>query len=104
MQSVVERLEVELAAVRAALARIEDRLGRPTPTCLSTQEAAQRLGVGLTTMKRLIASGEVKTATVGKRRMVPASELERIATPDAARPAKVEKQRSAAWVPIKRRG
>lgn len=39
-------------------------------------EAADRLGVGRTTIYRLITDGTLKTVTIGNRRLVPAAELE----------------------------
>lgn len=46
---------------------------------LSVAEAAKRLGVSRTSAYQLIGSGRLRSITVGRRRLVPASELERIA-------------------------
>ena len=47
----------------------------PEPPFLSIREAADWLCVSLSTLKRLIAKGELSVVRVGKRRKVPASYL-----------------------------
>lgn len=79
--------------------RLEERF-KPLPTCLSLVEAAKHLGVSLSTMKRMVASREIQTATIGKRSMVPMSELTRVSTPDPLKPAQQKAARVAAWVPL----
>ncbi|MFE2613352.1 helix-turn-helix domain-containing protein [Micromonospora chalcea] len=39
---------------------------------LTIEEAAQRLGIGRTTMYALIKAGQVRTVTIGRLRRVPA--------------------------------
>lgn len=43
---------------------------------LTVEEAAQRLGIGRTTMYRLVSSGEVESVTLGRLRRVPSECLE----------------------------
>ncbi|WP_246178589.1 helix-turn-helix domain-containing protein [Actinomadura decatromicini] len=43
-----------------------------TDLLLTVEEAARRLKIGRTQMYRLIASGEVKSVTIGRLRRVPA--------------------------------
>ncbi|XVQ10910.1 helix-turn-helix domain-containing protein [Spirillospora sp. CA-255316] len=43
-----------------------------TDLLLTVEEAARRLKIGRTQMYSLIASGEVKTVTIGRLRRVPA--------------------------------
>ncbi|RKF25776.1 helix-turn-helix domain-containing protein [Micromonospora globbae] len=38
---------------------------------LTVEEAAQRLGIGRTTMYGLVKNGEVRTVTIGRLRRVP---------------------------------
>lgn len=38
---------------------------------LTVEEAAQRLGIGRTTMYSLVKNGEVRTVTIGRLRRVP---------------------------------
>lgn len=87
----------------AALGRIESRLAEPPPLLLKVPAAAARLSVHVKTLEKMISRGEVKTATIGKRQMVPMAELERLATPDEVRPAKVRQQQVKAWKPLVRR-
>jgi excisionase family DNA binding protein len=44
---------------------------------VSVEEAARRLGLGRTTIFKLIASGGLKTAKVRRRRLVSTAELDR---------------------------
>jgi excisionase family DNA binding protein len=46
---------------------------------IALSEAARRLGVSVATIRRLIARGEVIAVNVGSRRLVPVSEIDRIA-------------------------
>ncbi len=45
------------------------------PLLLPIEEAGRVIGVGRTTMYQLIQSGELRTVTVGRRRLVPVAEL-----------------------------
>jgi excisionase family DNA binding protein len=42
----------------------------------SVEEAAQVLSLGRTTVKKLIATGQLTSVRVGRRRLIPRSELE----------------------------
>lgn len=88
-----------LEDIGARLERLEERL-QPRATCLSLVDAAKQLGVSLSTMKRMVATREIHTATVGKRSMIPVSELARVSTPDPKRPAQQKAAKAAAWVPV----
>jgi excisionase family DNA binding protein len=46
-----------------------------TPLMHAVEPAAARLGIGRSVMYRLIASGDIPTVKVGKRRLVPEAEL-----------------------------
>lgn len=61
-----------------------------TTRLVALSEAARTLGVSVPTLRRLMASGDVMTVNVGARRLVPESEIERIALRGAgqARPTK----------------
>jgi excisionase family DNA binding protein len=43
---------------------------------LTIEEAAERLGIGRTTMYALVKSGDIRTVTIGRLRRVPAQCLE----------------------------
>src|SRR4051812_8709771 len=56
---------------------IDQQAGRqPAPPFLSLTEAADWLCVSVSTLKRLLAKGELTTIRVGARQKVPASHLE----------------------------
>lgn len=50
----------------------------------SLDEAAQSLGISRRTVYELMARGQLSTITLGRRRLVPAGELERLVTPQEA--------------------
>lgn len=80
LEQSLERLERELAAVRRELASLRGFRAAVLPP----REAAKRLSIGLTKMRELMARGAplgVQTTLVGGRKMVPASEIERLSTP-----------------------
>jgi len=49
-------------------------------------EASRILGVSVFTLRRLADAGAIKTVNVGARRLVPASELERVSQHGAGAP------------------
>lgn len=57
----------------------------------SVQQAADTWGVSVYTVRRLAATGAVHTVTVGRRRLVPESEILRIATTGVPGPARRRK-------------
>lgn len=46
-----------------------------TKDFFSIREAAQRLGIGRSLLYRLLDAGEIKTAKIGARRLIPADAL-----------------------------
>jgi excisionase family DNA binding protein len=54
---------------------------------LSEKEAARRLGVSLSTVRRLRARGELRSVRIGERVVVPSSEVARLLAPAPARAA-----------------
>jgi excisionase family DNA binding protein len=46
------------------------------PTLLSIEEVARRLRVSRRTVERLIASGQVRTVAIGRRRLIEAKEVD----------------------------
>lgn len=51
----------------------------------SLVEVALMTGLSLSTVNRRLASGEIRSVKLGRRRLVPMSELERIVDPSALR-------------------
>jgi excisionase family DNA binding protein len=56
---------------------------KQVPLAMPRKEAARTLGVSLSTVDRAIKRGDIKTKKYGTRVLVPMSEIERFATPDA---------------------
>ena len=54
----------------------------------SVQETAKRWSVSPFTVRRLIDAGEVRSVTIGARRLVPVSEIERCETEGAGKARK----------------
>jgi len=49
------------------------------PRAISVTAAAAALGVSVRMLRALIARGEIRTILIGRRRLVPAAEVERLA-------------------------
>lgn len=75
-------IDEQLSAIRAELEKIHSRLTgqQGLPTVLAMKEAARELSISLTTLKELVRRREILTVMIGKRRMVPASEIRRMAS------------------------
>lgn len=95
-------IEAMLVDIRERLKRLEERL-RPEPTCYRFPEAAARLGVSESTLKRMIRAGEVRTSKVGRVPMVSLAEIHRVSAPETERPQVEARARAAAWTPIVRK-
>jgi excisionase family DNA binding protein len=62
-------------------------------SCLkSLSESAELLGVSIFTLRRLIDRGAVRSVTVGARRLIHVSEIERITTHGAGVPRSRKRQ------------
>ena len=77
------KVEAELRSLRRKIEALTlsvaaQALGR---SAYSPAEAAQRMGVSLSTVRRAISLGTVQTVRIGSRRLVPASEVERLCAP-----------------------
>jgi len=68
----------------------------------SIQQAANTWGVSVYTVRRLAAAGLVRTVTVGRRRLVSESEIERIVTTGV--PSAAASKNPGQCAPRKRRG
>lgn len=67
----------------------------------SIQQAADAWGVSVHTARRLATVGAIHTVTVGRRRLVPESEILRIATTGVSTP-KTRSPKSRASIPQRR--
>lgn len=76
--------------------RIEARRGAyqprtsPEPPFLSLKEAAEWLCISLSTLKRMVAKGELAALRVGARRKISASDLSAYIAKDILLPSEVE--------------
>ena len=84
-----QQMEQVLAEIRAVRKAMEHRVELKT---YSLQQTAQALGVGLTTVRKLLREGKLFTVKIGERRLVPVAEVNRLATPKQS-PLKSSKPR-----------
>lgn len=79
------RLTVEvseaLARLDAAVERLTRLAERPIPKALTLDEAAAQLSVSPRTLARMAKQGLLRTTTLGRRVLVPVSELDRLLAP-----------------------
>lgn len=73
-----ETLEQLLREVR----ELRERIDAPAlPAALTIARAAQELSISVRTLRRMIAEGRVLTCEIGRVRMIPRTEIERLTTP-----------------------
>lgn len=63
---------------------METQQNTPARTAYSLDEAARSLGLSRRTLYTLMRDGTLRTVTLGRRRLVPADELERLVRPAEA--------------------
>jgi excisionase family DNA binding protein len=63
-------------------------------TLIGVAEAARLLGVSTFTIRRLANAGALKTVNVGARRLVPSSEVERVAATGVGKPRRGKSERN----------
>ena len=63
---------------------METQSNTPARTAYSLDEAARSLGLSRRTLYTLMRDGTLRTVTLGRRRLVPADELERLVRPAEA--------------------
>lgn len=74
----MDSIEEELRAIREEMARLRERIGLPEPRAYRFKQAATMLGVSISTLKRLVLTGEIVPSEVGNIRVIAASEIERL--------------------------
>jgi hypothetical protein len=77
----VERIEQQLRELFAEIRRLQDKVEGALPVMLTYAAAAKQLSISATTLKEMVRHGRIRTAIINHRRMVPASELYRVALP-----------------------
>lgn len=80
-------MQSEAARIEALLLEIRGELRASNAATLTMEMAAERLSVSVDTVKRMITRNELSTVTIGKRQMIPASEIIRVSTPQESRGA-----------------
>ncbi len=75
--------------------------GEMTKSLLGIQEFAEAVGVSTFTVRRLIEAGKIRNVSVGTRRLIPATELERIVTEGVGSPRKTSTQAPGMAVGVK---
>jgi excisionase family DNA binding protein len=71
MKEVIEALLLEVRSLRELVER------RHKPSGFNLKDAAREVGLGLSTLKELIRKQVILTVKVGRRRLVPMSEIEK---------------------------
>lgn len=74
-----DEIAATLAKLAALLAERDDDAAKPAEaarvlparTLLTVEEAAEQLGIGRTSMYRLVSSGEIESVRIGRLRRVP---------------------------------
>lgn len=84
-QAVISNASVQQAESRSIdqLARaVAEKLGhsRPSnpPSLVSIREASERLGIGRTTIYRLISMGDLQPTRIGRRTLIPIEQINRV--------------------------
>ncbi len=94
-----EKNEAELRAIREEIRKLSERVGVPVPRVVRFAHAAQLLDISLTKLKGLVRGMEIMTVPVGDRRMIPMSEIDKVArsfvTPKQGRPVRERKSKTA---------
>jgi excisionase family DNA binding protein len=72
----------ELADAAQAFALAILRAAQAPPVLISIEEAMRRLGVSRGTIYRLIESGELVDRRIGRRRLIVAASVDRLAGPE----------------------
>jgi predicted DNA-binding protein (UPF0251 family) len=93
LDDVSRELRAEFKALREEVAFLRESL--VLPEVLSYEMAAKRLGVSVSTVKRLVKSGAILTVLIEKTPKIPGSEIRRLATPPVPKSAVVKPRRGA---------
>lgn len=67
-----------LKSLSVLLEKFEAEEGKGEAEGLTLQEAARKLGISYSTLWRLIRAGEIKAKQIGKRWVVPVSEVQKL--------------------------
>jgi len=87
IEAKLEELTKQVATLAGKVAELAERPRTRSTTAnpglfYSVKEAAEILCISLTTLEQLIAQGDLRIRRIGKRRLVPGKELEKLARRD----------------------
>lgn len=84
-------IEEQLSVLAASLGRVVERLDTEgtLPKVLTKRRAAKELSISLSKLNRLIRDGRLLTVEIGRRRMIPSTEVEKLARPASSSSRKV---------------
>ena len=71
-------LAAAITALIAAVANAKPADSQLPKTLLTVPEAAERLRIGQSSVRELLRRGEIKSLKLGKRRLIPTTEVDRI--------------------------
>lgn len=77
----MESVERELRTIRSLVQTLVDRLDAQEQSLFKPSEAAKRLGISVKHLKALVKESALIMVPLGRRMMVPASEIARLSTP-----------------------
>lgn len=80
-------IEEQLGEIRAEMEKLRGRIQMPLPPVLQRDQAAWALSISKSTLVAMIRRGYIlQTEKIGGRRLIPLSEIERLAKPAAPKP------------------
>jgi excisionase family DNA binding protein len=84
--SLVAKLERGLEQIRQEVQKVRLAV---SVRAMSLREAAKALSVSQSTLQRMVAANQLRTVRIGKRVVVPVSELDRLLAPPPSKPKAV---------------
>jgi len=80
----VDREEMLAELLREVRSLLDAGVRRDLPSALTIARAAEELSVSVRKLRRMVSEGEIFACEVGRTRMIPRSEIERLTTPQEA--------------------
>jgi hypothetical protein len=77
----MSHLDELLKELRDEVRELRKKMSMPLPRVLTQSMAAEQLSISVSKLKGMIRAGGIATCTVGDRKMIPLTEIERIARP-----------------------
>jgi excisionase family DNA binding protein len=77
----VEKVLINLLKEVRELKKLQAKSSGPLPQVLTYKQAAEQLSVGMTKLKAMVKRLEIRPCDVGKRKMIPLTEVQRMSQP-----------------------